>query len=102
MTKVFTLTAIMKVLRKKTSFNQNTNFFHISRSLNISVALYGLKKFIFEIGHQRQVGQYQLAKRKKKFNFRFEWMIYLPVLHMDDKISKNQRVQKPRWATPEW
>ena len=39
---------------------------------------------------------------QKTFNFTFEWMIYLPFLHMRGKTNKSKRVQKPRLATLEW
>ena len=44
MTKAFTLTVIIQVLKKITNFSK-TQVLYVSRNLNISVALYGCKAF---------------------------------------------------------
>ena len=50
MTKAFTLTVIIQVLRKKPFLFNNPNLY-ISRNLNFSVALYGSKTFKLETEH---------------------------------------------------
>ena len=65
MTKAFTLTAIIQVLREKTFFSKSQNLY-VSKNLKISVAFYGWRTFELETGQQRQNGQYQEAKSKKK------------------------------------
>ena len=66
MTKVFTLTVVKQVLRKKTIVFSKTQILYVSGNPNVSVALYGWKTFKLETEHKRQDGNYQIAKCKRK------------------------------------
>ena len=102
MTKAFTLTVFIQVLRKKPSFFQKPKFctfreIVILQSLSTNGKLSNSKP---NTSVKLDIINWQNVK--KMFNFRFEWMIHLPFLHLGGKINESQRVQKPRWATLEW
>ena len=102
MTKPFTLTVVIRDLRKKTIFFQKPKFCTFREILIFQSYSTDGKRSNSKLNTGVKLDIIKWQNVKKTFNFRFGWAIYLPFLHMGGKINKSRRVQKPRWATLEW
>ena len=102
MTKPFTLTVVIRDLRKKTIFFQKPKFCTFREILIFQSHSTDGKRSNSKLNTGVKLDIIKWQNVKKTFNFRFGWAIYLPFLHMGGKINKSRRVQKSRWATLEW